>query len=354
MNKLSLTIILLTAVSLTAIAQVNTTISYQGELTTSNVTADGLHDFSFTLFDASENGMQIGNTLFINDVAVSQGIFTVELDFGPGAFAGDNLWLEVAVQASSSMEPLEQLEPRQAIHAAPYALHAEMVALDAVGGNEILNGSITGEDIALSSIQSTHIQDGAGSGLNADLLDGMDSQDFAQQAVIDNLNNTITTLQQQLNTLNDRLVNGPEIMGRSAHISNGKFEYFGESGTQAANAMCQDTFSNQAGVHMCTTHEVQRAMASKRFPSDTSSINNVIFWTDHHTFDSSASINDDDSVHGHCYGLLENAGNVATGTTMTLRFNQASPGYGGGLLGDYFHLTRNVQCGNNYPVLCCL
>lgn len=353
MNKPITTFILLFTACLTAHAQVNTAISYQGELSTANVTADGPHDFSFALFDAAENGQQIGNTLFIDDVAVSQGIFTVVLDFGAGAFAGDALWLEVAVQSSNSTDPLELLSPRQAIQATPYALHAEMVALDAVSGAEIANGSISGDDIALNSIQSIHIQDGSGSNLNADLLDGMDSQDFAQQAVIDNLNNTITALQHQLNTLNDRVVNGPRILGRSYQTSNGRFNYNGDSGSQAANAMCQDSFPNQAGAHMCTSHEVSRALASKRFPNDTNNINNVEFWTDSFTFNHYSGFDENNSVHSNCYGLLENAGDVARGTTMLLRFDQASPGNGGGLPGDFAHLRRNVGCGYSYPVLCC-
>ncbi len=355
MNKLIITLTLLIAVSLTTTAQVNTAISFQGELSTANVTADGPHNFSFALFDAAENGLQIGNTLFIDNVAVNQGIFTVELDFGPGAFAGDQLWLEVAVQISNSADPLELLTPRQAIQAAPYALHAEMVAIDAVSGAEIANGSISGDDIALNSIQSIHIQGGSGSNLNADLLDGMDSQDFAQQAVIDNLNNTITALQQQLNTLNDRVVNGPRILGRSYQTSNGKFNYNGDSGSQAANAMCQDSFPSHSGAHMCTSHEVSRALASKRFPNDTNNINNVELWTDDFTFNnySGSGFDENNSVHSNCYGLLENAGDVARGTTMLLRFDQASPGNGGGLPGDFAHLRRNVGCGYSYPVLCC-
>ncbi|WP_154223597.1 hypothetical protein [Marinicella rhabdoformis] len=344
---------LLTAFFITSVeAQIDTSISYQGELTRNGLSAEGLHDFSFTLFDDLESGLQIGDTLLIEDIEVSQGIFTVVLDFGPGTFVGDKLWLEVAVQADNSND-FETLHPRQSIQAAPYALHAEMVALDAIGSTEIINNSITGDDIANQTINATHLQDGSGSQIDADLLDGMDSQDFAQQAVIDNLNNTITALQQQLSSLNDLVVNGPKILGRTAMTSNARFEFNNETGSQAANPMCQATFPDDPGAHMCTTHEVQRALASKRFPSDTSSINNQRFWTVENTFYNHSSWQNN-SVHSNCSGLLENASDVAHGTTMTLMFNQQSGGNGGNLNGDFFDLQKGVYCGTNLPVLCCL
>lgn len=55
------------------------------------------------------------------DVAVSDGLFTVELDFG-AVFDGVALWLEIAVRPGASTGGYTILSPRQPLTAAPYAL----------------------------------------------------------------------------------------------------------------------------------------------------------------------------------------------------------------------------------------
>ena len=52
---------------------------------------------------------------------VSDGLFTVSLDFGAATFTGTNLWLEVDVQTNGGYAVLL---PRQAITSAPYAIMA--------------------------------------------------------------------------------------------------------------------------------------------------------------------------------------------------------------------------------------
>lgn len=335
-----------------AMAQVNTSITYQGELVTAGVTADGLHDFSFTLYDAEDLGFPVGNVIELDDVPVEQGIFTVELDFGPGIFVGDNLWLEVAVKSAGDMGPLTVLSPRHVIQAAPYALHAEMVAVDAVGGAEILNGSITGDDLAINSVTHNHIQDGAGSSLDADLLDGLDSQHFAEQSVVAGLQSTIAALQQEITALNNKIQNGPEILGRSFQFSNGRFNFNGQTGVAAANAMCLDSFPNQPGAHLCSVDEVQRAVASGHVPASTADINNTTTWTVLHIPGSSSDDNNS-SGNNTCQGLLYNTGNAGTGMTLTIHFNQTPPGFAADT-GDRVAVRDNISCGTSYPVMCCL
>jgi hypothetical protein len=55
--------------------------------------------------------------LILPAVAVDGGLFAVELDFGPGVFVGQQLWLQVEVEGAL-------LLPRQRITSAPYALYA--------------------------------------------------------------------------------------------------------------------------------------------------------------------------------------------------------------------------------------
>jgi hypothetical protein len=56
--------------------------------------------------------------------SVSNGLFTVTLDFGPGVFTGPARWLEIGVRTNGSISPHTALAPRQAVTATPYALHA--------------------------------------------------------------------------------------------------------------------------------------------------------------------------------------------------------------------------------------
>ena len=55
---------------------------------------------------------------------VSNGLFTVTLDFGAGAFTGTNLWLQIGVRTNSSTDGFTGLVPRQPVLPAPYAIMA--------------------------------------------------------------------------------------------------------------------------------------------------------------------------------------------------------------------------------------
>jgi len=101
---------------------VSTSFTYQGRLSDGAVPANGSYDFSFAIYDAPSVGNQVGSTLTNSAVLVSNGLFTVLLDFGPGAFAGDARWLEVGVRSGSNSFSI--LHPRQPITAAPYSLQA--------------------------------------------------------------------------------------------------------------------------------------------------------------------------------------------------------------------------------------
>lgn len=97
----------------------------------------GSFDLEFELYDAASNGNSVGAAQLLQDVSVIDGVFSVTLDFGFSPFAGDRLWLEVRVRDGASVAALTPLLPRQEVSAAPYALHAEMVAMGAVGTAEI-------------------------------------------------------------------------------------------------------------------------------------------------------------------------------------------------------------------------
>ena len=101
----------------------STTFTYQGRLTDTGSSASGGYDLTFAVFDAESSGSQVGATLTNSAVAVSNGLFTVALDFGAGIFTGPDRWLEIGVRTNGDGD-FATLSPRQALTASPYAIFA--------------------------------------------------------------------------------------------------------------------------------------------------------------------------------------------------------------------------------------
>jgi hypothetical protein len=104
-------------------ATVGTAFTYQGNLADGVTPANGSYDFGFTLYNALSGGSQVGSPV-LRTIAVTDGLFSVELDFG-NVFDGTALWLEISVQ------PAGILSPRQPLTATPYAIYAK-TALNAL------------------------------------------------------------------------------------------------------------------------------------------------------------------------------------------------------------------------------
>jgi len=99
-----------------------TAFTYQGRLTDGGAPADGIYDFLFQLWADEFADTSVGDTVCADNVAVVDGLFTVELDFGAGAFGADERWLEIAVRHDSGFDcggagnftalaPLRKLNP---------------------------------------------------------------------------------------------------------------------------------------------------------------------------------------------------------------------------------------------------
>jgi len=102
--------------------QVTGKFSYQGLLQSNGLAVNGTADLRFRLYDALTAGNQVGLQTTKLSVAVSEGVFNVELDFGVGAFNGDERWLEIDVRSPSGPGAYETLSPRQALLATPYSI----------------------------------------------------------------------------------------------------------------------------------------------------------------------------------------------------------------------------------------
>ncbi len=115
------------ALAATGRAQIGTAFTYQGQLQNGGTPQSGPCDFRFKLYNAATNGTQIGSTQTLSSTAVTNGLFTVSIDFGASAFTGSPRWLETAV-ACPSGGSLTTLSPRQSLKPAPAAIFASSVA----------------------------------------------------------------------------------------------------------------------------------------------------------------------------------------------------------------------------------
>jgi hypothetical protein len=119
-----LTLIVYLACCAPALAQ-TTAFTYQGNLTDGGSTANGNYDLQFTLWDALTGGTQQPQpstvTVTRSSVAVANGVFTVQLDFGVSTFPGADRFLEISVRPAGG-PTFTTLAPRQQISSTPYAI----------------------------------------------------------------------------------------------------------------------------------------------------------------------------------------------------------------------------------------
>lgn len=105
----------------------STVFAYQGQLRDGGNPAEGSYDFTFALYDALAGGTRLGAILNRPNVAVREGFFAVELDFGP-VFSGAPRYLEIGVRPAGSTVAYTTLAPRQSLAPVPYARYADRTA----------------------------------------------------------------------------------------------------------------------------------------------------------------------------------------------------------------------------------
>jgi hypothetical protein len=96
---------------------------YQGRLSDTGTLANTNYDFRFAIYDTVTNGTRVSVLLTNAAVPVSNGLFTVTLDFGPDVFTGPDVWLDIAVRAVG-VTNFTTLTPRQPMLPVPYAIFA--------------------------------------------------------------------------------------------------------------------------------------------------------------------------------------------------------------------------------------
>jgi hypothetical protein len=105
-------------------ARADSHFTYQGRLQDSGLPAHGLYDLEFRLFKSETEPDEVRDPVRLEDVPVEDGVFSVILDFGTGAFDGDPRWIGIGVRPGDSIDDHDLLEPRQPVTGAPYALFA--------------------------------------------------------------------------------------------------------------------------------------------------------------------------------------------------------------------------------------
>lgn len=138
-----------------------TAFTYQGKLTDGANAANGNYDLEFRLFDQLAGGTQQGATLQRLNVAVTNGIFTVQLDFD-NQFSGATRFIDISVRPASG-GTFTQLAPRQQVTSNPYAIKSlnaatadglSIACLSCVTSSQIasVNGSAVTGTIPVASV----------------------------------------------------------------------------------------------------------------------------------------------------------------------------------------------------------
>jgi hypothetical protein len=122
-----------------------TAFTYQGRLADGGNPASGIYDLRFTIYDALAGGNAIGGVLTNGATEVTNGLFTVVLDYGK-VFTGQALWLEIGVRSNGAAADFTVLSPRQALTPATYALYAASAgtAASAASAASVAAANITG------------------------------------------------------------------------------------------------------------------------------------------------------------------------------------------------------------------
>jgi hypothetical protein len=126
--------------------------TYQGRLLDGGAPANGSYELQFSLHNAAADGQPVGPQVTPAPVTVTNGLFTVVLDFGTAPFTGADRWIEIRVRTNGSVALPVVLQPRQLLTPSPYAIRAGAVPatgiVGAIAPASIADGSITSSKLA--------------------------------------------------------------------------------------------------------------------------------------------------------------------------------------------------------------
>jgi hypothetical protein len=111
-----------------ALAQ-STAFTYQGRLKTGTQLASGLHDMRFGLYNVATGGVALGGPQCVDNVVVTDGLFSVTLDFGAQFPTTGARFIQIEIRADTGLTcanatGFTTLLPRHPVTGAPKAVHA--------------------------------------------------------------------------------------------------------------------------------------------------------------------------------------------------------------------------------------
>jgi hypothetical protein len=149
-----------------------TAFTYQGRLGDQGHAANGSYDLRCTIYDAGTDGNLVAGPLTNSATGVTNGLFTVTLDFGSGVFTGPPRWLDIAIRTNGGRGDFTLLSPRRLLKAAPYTVMAnsasnllgtvtaDKIASGAVGATQLADSAVGTAALAPSAVTSDKIADG--------------------------------------------------------------------------------------------------------------------------------------------------------------------------------------------------
>ena len=126
-----------------------TSFTYQGRLTDQGSAATATFDMQFKLFDGGGN--QVGSTITNSSVTVTDGVFTVLLNFGATAFSGADRFLEIGIRPGGSPDAYTILNPRQPVTSTPYAIRAANTSTADTATNATQLGGVNADQYVLTT-----------------------------------------------------------------------------------------------------------------------------------------------------------------------------------------------------------
>ena len=123
MKKSALLILVSFVIACSTVLAQTAAFTYQGKLTDGGSNANGQYDFTFRLFTAVSGGSQVGADVTVDDVQVTAGVFTVNLNFGSSPFTSvTGNFLEILVRPGAGAVTYTMLAPRQPITSSPFSI----------------------------------------------------------------------------------------------------------------------------------------------------------------------------------------------------------------------------------------
>jgi hypothetical protein len=128
--------------------------TYQGQIRDGDALVSGTADIRFSLWDSLDGGSMVGSMVTKTNLAVTDGRFATELDFGTSAFSGDARWIQMEFRAPAGAGQYTTLAPRQRVNAVPYALYS-------------LNGGLSPWNLDVASRDIGYVSGRVGIGTNS-------------------------------------------------------------------------------------------------------------------------------------------------------------------------------------------